>query len=146
MSTTTPISPIPVVSTEIAVALQAYMPDLLTAAQILSGLGDLRNLVTRCEPVSVTDALVMMSSAARFLADVAPPDLLDVDRWMVEAEVTAWAHVQHREQMPSGTLSNHLQRLRRMLRVRRGLPARMGAGSVSSPERAPMNPADRLML
>jgi len=55
----------------------------LTPAQILSGLADLRALVTRCEPVSVTDALVMMSSAARFLADVAPSEILDVDRWIV---------------------------------------------------------------
>ena len=141
-----PSSPLPVVSAEIVAALAAYVPELLNAAQTLSGLADLRELVARCEPVSVVDALVMMSSASRFLADVAPPDVLDIYRWIIEAEVTAWAHVQHRGPMPSATLSNHLQRLRRMLRVRRGLPARMNVHNVAAPRRAPMSPTDRSTL
>ncbi len=146
MDTTTPSNPAAIVSNEIVAALEAYTPDLLTPAQIRSGLADLRVLVTRCEPVSVADALVMMSSAARYLADVAPSDVLDVDRWIVEADITAWAHVKHREQMPLGTLSNHLQRLRRMLRVRRGLPARMSVRNVPTIERPPMTTTDRWTL
>lgn len=131
---------------QIEAQLRRWNPALLTPAQIASGADRIRELVLLCQPPKANDALTMAATASRFFADVAPGDCVDVDALLTEAEVTRWAHTQLRNGMPCGTLSNHLVKLRRFLRVRRGLPARLGV--VGEPHRTsePLNGVDRALL
>jgi hypothetical protein len=105
--------------------VEGYSPALLSAAQATVALPVMRELVLACRPVSIDDARTMLATASRFVADVAPIGPFDPWRFFSEEVIIAWAYRQQRSGMPTQTLSNHLQRLRRFLRVQRGLPARM---------------------
>jgi hypothetical protein len=96
----------------------------MTPAQRDSGLDAIRELVLACEPRAVGDARVMLATASKYFGDVAG-DVVDIDTQLTEFEVSRWSHAQLQAGMAKDTLLNHVGRLHRFLRVRRGLPARM---------------------
>lgn len=136
----------PVLGTDVNRAIDSYVPVLLNDAQQATGLLRVRQIVRACGPKSVVEARTLLSTASRYLADVSSAAVLDPDRWIQDDAVAEWAHAQLRAGMLTQVLSNHLLILRRMLRVRAGLPARMPRHTASRMKRVPIGEQDRLQL
>ena len=137
--------PTPTLAAEVAVAIAAYQPKLLTPAQATSGLADMRRLIAACQPNDGQDAKTMLASLVRFVADVGGDDV-DLDRLLVEWQVAQWQRRCAEDGMPDGTRSNHLQRLRRMMRVRLGLPARIQVRGASPTLASPLTEGERSQI
>ena len=137
MATHTPSSKSPkLVAVEQQVA--AYGTVSLSDVQATELLPGLRRLVLDADPSSPEDARVLLSSACRFLADVAPESGGVLAGLLTEAKVARWSHVQKDAGMNVGTLKNHLARLGRLIRVSNGLPARMRTRSTGKDPEPPL--------
>lgn len=129
----------------IEAAIAQYESKLLSRSQADSALVQMKELVGTCEPLSPTDAITMLSSLARFVADVGEDDI-DLTRLLVHLRVAQWANARTAAGMNHGTLSQHMLRLRRLMRVQCGLPARIGVRGAAKRASAPMSEADRERL
>jgi len=114
--------PSPEVRVEIEAYVASYRSELLSAGQAATMLPRMRALVLAAEPASALDARWMLGSLGRLLADVAPVEGGDVDEFLTDVEIARWANRQH---VTTRTLSNNVGRLKRLLRVKAGLPARI---------------------
>ncbi|GBE23198.1 hypothetical protein BMS3Bbin01_02582 [bacterium BMS3Bbin01] len=142
MATHSPSSKTPkLVAIERRVA--TYESVLLSDVQAAELLPALRALVLDADPSSAADAAATLSSACRFLADVAPDVGGDLAVLLTEERVARWSHAQKRAGMNEGTLKNHLSRLARLVRVKGGLPARM---QIRSTKKAADPPLDMVGL
>ena len=127
---------------EIAEMVAAYASAVLTEQQAGWWVEDMRRLVLAAEPCSPDDARTMLSSTARFLSDAAAPPVRPLAEMLTEVEVARWAQGRVAAGANPATMSNHLQRLRRLMRVQRGLPARMAVHGESRPSRDPLGRVD----
>jgi len=113
--------------TAIEARIDGFQPRSLPpqlAAQVLPRLKELTRLA---EPVSQIDAKHLLSTACRLIADTPHArfaDDADVDAVLCDATVAAWSHVAQRSGMSPGVLANCLRFLNRLVRARKGLPAR----------------------
>gem|GEM_PF-6422954 len=120
---------------------------MLSADQCVSGLEWIKDLVAKCEPSSRADAVQMLSVACRFASDSTPEyKSIDWDALFVEAQVGRWANIQLAAGMPASSIEQRLVLLRRMLRVRHGLPSRIPMTGSTSRVYAPLNDAARVVL
>lgn len=102
-----------------------YRSGLLSEGQSERLLDDLKALVLRSAPCSVVQARMALTAACRFLADVAPDHDAVLAELLTEAQLTQWFN---REGLAGGsrrTLTNHVGRIRRLIRVQAGLPSVM---------------------
>lgn len=127
---------------EVKTYLDGYQTRLLNPTQAEALLPELRRLVAAVPPTSRQDAKVLMSSACRFLAEVSRNRDGDLAGLLTDVEVARWSHVQKAGSMSDGTLANHLGRLQRLLRVRRGLPGRIAVRGESCPPEPPYSPGE----
>jgi hypothetical protein len=116
----------------------AYESALLTEQQAGWWVEDMRRIVLAAEPCSLDDASTMLASTARFLSDAAAPPVRTLAEMLTEVEVARWAHSRMAAGANPATMSNHLLRLRRLMRVQRGLPARIAVRGESRPSRDPL--------
>jgi len=130
----------------VAAAVAAYQSAVLTEQQTNWWLEDMRCLVLASDPCSLDDARTMLASTARFLTDSAAPPVRTLAEMLTEIEVARWARIRMATGANPATMSNHLQRLRRLMRVQRGLPARIAVQGQSSPSRSPFGQADLARL
>jgi hypothetical protein len=74
--------PTPTLTAEVTAAIACYEPRLLSPSQSESGLEQMRALIAACAPPSATDAITMLSTLSRFIADVAD-DEVDLTRLLL---------------------------------------------------------------
>ena len=72
--------------------LASYEPQLLSPSQRTHLLPDLRDLVIAADFTSLTSARTAMSRAVRFIADMASPEVTELDRLLTELNIAAWTH------------------------------------------------------
>jgi hypothetical protein len=147
---------IPQISTDVVEYVERYEPKLLAGIATPALISELKQLVLRCEPTSLVAARSMLATASRYLSDVCDKDAdvnpfscesgADLHLLLTDARVARWARCALQDGMPPQTLSNHIGRLRRFLRVRRGLPASMIATRESTRPTDPLSDTDRARL
>ncbi len=116
------------VDADITRFVEAYQPVLMGASLCGALLGDLKALVRRCEVLNVVDANALLGAASRFLADVVPSGdgvVEGLDFWFTEARVAMWANAARLAGAERRTVSNISGRLKRLVRVQLGMPARI---------------------
>jgi hypothetical protein len=112
-------------SGDVASCVEQYRSRLLSDAQSERLLDELKALVLRSEPCSVVQARMALTAACRFLADVAPDEGAVLSELLTESQLILWVN---REGLAGGsrrTLSNHVGRIRRLIRVQAELPSVM---------------------
>jgi hypothetical protein len=132
----------PNVPPEAFAKVERYVSRMLTPGQASLMAHDIKLLVLRCEPSSAAVATNLLSTLSKFVRDTAPAagDALSVV--FTDAKVKSWVNGCKRRNGESRSLTEEGVRLRRLLRVQRGLP------SVLSTERGrkiappPLKPRD----
>ena len=121
--------PAPAVSPEIGDVVDRYVSAVLSEQQQQSVLAAIKHLVLACKPPTVTDARMMLATASRLVADTTSPDsvTVDLDVLLTDFVVGRWLHSLAMSDMTAGAVSNHQLRVKRFLRVMRGLPPRVSA-------------------
>lgn len=128
--------PSPEVRAEIKTKIAAYQPKLLNPKQTATMLPRMRELVLATDPTSIADTIRTFSSLVRFLVDVVPAEGGNVDEFLTNVEIARWSNQQHGSKK---TLSQNLGRLKRLLRVKTGLPSQIRALHKVSLSPKPLN-------
>jgi hypothetical protein len=136
----------PTIAADVLLVIEQYAPVLLNTAHQPTGMVRIRQIVRGCGPTTAVEARTLLATASRYLAGFAPTSFHDPDRWIRHNLVASWAHAQQREGMSTPTLANRLTRLRRMLRVLAGLPARMPRNTKHRVPGVPLSGQERLHL
>lgn len=131
---------------DIQAAIDGYAPRLMPMPLADRWLGEIKDLVRRCEPVDVNDATHMLTTASRYFTDTEPGNGQSLSEALSDARVGQWLRTALRNGMPTQTLSNHRQRLARFQRVLRGLPARMSARGRARLPHEPLGHDERVRL
>lgn len=105
--------------------LAAYRSKLLTDAQHDSAAARVAELVLAVPPCDAHEARVMASFVSRFLADVMPPEGGDPDDWLTEVHLARWAAQALAGPATEGTVKAAATAIRRVIRVKDGLPGRV---------------------
>jgi hypothetical protein len=108
---------------EIRRVVANYRTRMLSPVQWASCEARVRELVLQSEPANTEDARTMLAALCRFLTDSCVFDTVDVDALLTEAAVSSWAAARSRCGS-AGAVSVAVGRLKRMLRVRAGMPSR----------------------
>jgi hypothetical protein len=130
------VQPSPEVHTEIKTKIAAYQSKLLNPEQVATMLPRMRELVLAADPKSMRDAKCLLSTLARFLVDVVPAEGGNVDDFLTNVEIARWSNQQHGSKY---TLSQNLCWLKRLLRVKAGLPSQIRALHKVSLSPEPLN-------
>ena len=140
--------PAPAVSPEIADVVDRYVSALLSEQQRQSVLAAIKHLVLACKPRTVTDARMMLATASRLVADTTSADsvVVDLDVLLTDFVVGRWLHLLAMSDMAAGSVSNHQLRVKRFLRVMRGLPARVSAPPVKRAAPSGLDDLQRCVL
>jgi hypothetical protein len=120
MDATHDTPPVHQLPADVEAKLSSFRPTTLERARFASARTRLLELARATAPETPLKAGTLLSSACRFLADVAPTCSCDVDDLLTEANVARWSHRARRDGMDDGTLANHLGRLNRLLRAKSG--------------------------
>ena len=111
------------------------LPNLTPGQQALMA-GEIKSLVHRLQPTSKTEARQALTGLSRFVRDVAPTGGCPLAEVLTDQKLNLWVH-NHRSEFGAGrNLGCLVGTLRRVLRVHKGLPARVrvsGARRVSAP-------------
>jgi hypothetical protein len=102
-----------------------YSPKLLTRGQISTMLPAIKDAVIATGQPSKLSAGRTLASVCRFVADVAPRSGCELGEVLTDVELARWTGEKKREWGESRTLSNHVGRVRQVLRQQGGLPARI---------------------
>jgi len=114
------------VDAAVAAAIDGYVPALFDADAYPLVVAEMRRLVGLAAPVSVNDAALMFASLSRLVADsLAMDGSADLDRVLTEDGVRRWRGWALANGAAASTVGNHVGKLKRFLRIKRGLPARM---------------------
>jgi hypothetical protein len=108
------------------VRLAAYRSTALNDAQHASAAARVAELVLAVPPVNAHEARVMASFVSRFLADVMPPGGGDPDEWLTEVHLARWTAQALGGQLAPGTVALVAKNVRRVVRVKDGLPGKPG--------------------
>ncbi len=106
----------------------------------------LLELTRATAPKTPMRAATVLSSACRFLSDVAPTGSCDVDELLTEAKVAGWSHRMRADGMDDGTLANHLGRMNGLLRAKAGHGPVESDPSQRRNRRPPYDPEELLAL
>lgn len=113
-------------SQEPAVRLAAYRSKALNDAQHASASTRVAELVLAVPPANAHEARVMASFVSRFLADVMPPTGGDPDEWLTEVHLARWTAQALHGPLARGTITHVAKSVRRVVRVKDGLPGKPG--------------------
>jgi hypothetical protein len=104
-------------------------------------LDDMKALVLRSEPINAPDARAMIGTLCRFVADVAPAAGCALVDLVTDTQVAVWNSSKHDQYGTGRSLSVYVGRMRRLLRVMNGLPARIDAPRSRRATQAPLSDA-----
>lgn len=106
--------------------VDTYRPRLLTDEQSRLMLTDIKRVVLRCDPRSPEVAGNLLSTLCKFVADTAPGAGCSLPSVLTDAKVKSWVSGRKLRDGESRSLTEEAVRLRRLLRVQRGLPSVLG--------------------
>lgn len=104
----------------------AYRPRLLTDDQARVMLTDIKRVVLHCNPRSPEVAGNLLSTLCKFVADTAPGAGCALQSVLTDAKAKSWVSGRRLRDGDSRSLTEEAVRLRRLLRVQRGLPSVLG--------------------
>lgn len=109
-----------------AARLATYRSTALNDAQHAAAATRVAELVLAVPPANAHEARVMASFVSRFLADVMPPTGGDPDEWLTEVHLARWSARAIRGHLTPRTASSVCTAVRRVVRVKDGLPGKPG--------------------
>ena len=107
-------------------AIAAYEPRLFDGTKYSDLVVEMRHLVTCSRPVSPTDAAAVFAALSRMIADtIAAGETPVLDELVTEFGVNRWSYRALTTGAKLSLVEVHRGKLARLLRVKRGLPARI---------------------
>ena len=119
-------SDFPQVPEPVFATVDTYRPRLLTEGQSQVMLTDIKRAVLHCIPRSPEVARNYLSTLSKFAADTAPGAGSALATVLTDAKVKSWVSGRKLRDGESRSLTEEAVRLRRLLRVQRGLPSMLG--------------------
>ena len=111
---------------DVSATIEEWSPRLFSAAELPDVADELRRLVAAAKPISRRDANQMLASASHLVAAVHRwGEPVELDVWLTEQGVNRWEYRVLAEGARPSSTEVRRGRLARLVRVRRGLPARM---------------------
>lgn len=131
---------------EVVEFMAQYQPRILTASQKAVMLDDIKVAVMRAAPPSVPAARLLVGAVCKFVSGVAPAAGCPLGEVLTQAKLTSWTAARKGQLGKGRTLTQEVGRVKKVLRVQRGLPAAMNVNRSRALAAPPLDEAAYMRL